>query len=226
MSGGVFSGAKLNGMTIRESAADGSDFTNPDADYRRLFLGEDGLLHLKDAAGAVTDVGSGGMTQSTLGTTSIGASFKTARGVYLKKVTLASAGLVANIVAGVKGDGTNVSGLAAAIYTDSAGAPVNVIAVGGASGLLSDSSAYTTNLKLNTTARLVRMAIGAWLTAADYWLAVRLFGGADSQIQLAYSSGTGSDSINASASTNWIDVSLDGVTTGTDDHTIYADILR
>lgn len=57
MPGGVFSGAKLHAMTVRESADDGSDFTNPDADYRRLFLGEDGKLHVKDSAGAVTDPG-------------------------------------------------------------------------------------------------------------------------------------------------------------------------
>ena len=57
---GLFSAAKLFGMTIRESATDGSDFTNPDADYRRLFLGEDGNLHLKDSAGTVTDIGGGG----------------------------------------------------------------------------------------------------------------------------------------------------------------------
>jgi hypothetical protein len=54
---GKFSEANLFGMTIRESANDGSDFTNPDADYRRLFLGEDGLLHLRDSAGTVTNVG-------------------------------------------------------------------------------------------------------------------------------------------------------------------------
>jgi hypothetical protein len=57
MPGGIFSTAKLFGMTIRESATDGSDFTNPDADYRRLFLGEDGQLHVKDSAGSVTDIG-------------------------------------------------------------------------------------------------------------------------------------------------------------------------
>jgi hypothetical protein len=54
---GVFNLAKLFGMTIRESANDGSDFTNPDADYRRLFLGEDGQLHVKDSSGTVTDIG-------------------------------------------------------------------------------------------------------------------------------------------------------------------------
>lgn len=58
---GKFSLANLFGMTIRESANDGSDFTNPDADYRRLFLGEDGALHLKDSAGAVTDIAGGGI---------------------------------------------------------------------------------------------------------------------------------------------------------------------
>lgn len=59
MAGGKFSLANLFGMTIRESANDGSDFTNPDADYRRLFLGEDGLLHVKDSAGTVTNPFSG-----------------------------------------------------------------------------------------------------------------------------------------------------------------------
>jgi hypothetical protein len=64
---GLFSAAKLFGMTIRESANDGSDFTNPDADYRRLFLGEDGALHLKDSAGTVTDVaGASGIAPALL----------------------------------------------------------------------------------------------------------------------------------------------------------------
>jgi hypothetical protein len=45
------------GILIRESANDGSDFTDPPADYRVMFLGEDGLFHLRDAAGAVTSLG-------------------------------------------------------------------------------------------------------------------------------------------------------------------------
>lgn len=51
------------GLTIRESATDGSDFTNPAADYRRLFLGEDGALHLRDSSGTIT--GMGGVSGST-----------------------------------------------------------------------------------------------------------------------------------------------------------------
>lgn len=51
---------KAYAFLVRESANDGSDFTNPDADYRVLFLGEDGALHLRDSAGAVTAIGTGG----------------------------------------------------------------------------------------------------------------------------------------------------------------------
>lgn len=53
------------GLTIRESANDGSDFTNPTADYRRLFLGEDGELHTKDSAGSVAGFAGTGI-QTTL----------------------------------------------------------------------------------------------------------------------------------------------------------------
>ena len=44
-------------IQLRESVNDGSDFGSADADYRRLFLGEDGRIRLKDAAGVVTEIG-------------------------------------------------------------------------------------------------------------------------------------------------------------------------
>jgi hypothetical protein len=44
----------IYGVHIRESANDGSDFTNAATDYRVMFVGEDGLFHLKDSAGTVT----------------------------------------------------------------------------------------------------------------------------------------------------------------------------
>lgn len=50
----------IYGVHVRESANDGSDFTNAAADYRILFLGEDGLLHVKDSSGTVTNPFSGG----------------------------------------------------------------------------------------------------------------------------------------------------------------------
>lgn len=45
----------IYGIHIRESANDGSDFSNGATDYRVLFLGEDGFLHVKDSAGSVSD---------------------------------------------------------------------------------------------------------------------------------------------------------------------------
>lgn len=45
----------IYGIHLRESADDGSDFSNAATDYRVLFLGEDGFLHVKDSAGSVTD---------------------------------------------------------------------------------------------------------------------------------------------------------------------------
>lgn len=50
----------IPGLIIRESANDGSDFSNPTADYRVLFLGEDGLLHVRDSSGTVSSPYSGG----------------------------------------------------------------------------------------------------------------------------------------------------------------------
>lgn len=44
-------------VILEEVAADGSATVTPAADHRALFLGEDGALHLKDSAAAVTDVG-------------------------------------------------------------------------------------------------------------------------------------------------------------------------
>ncbi len=191
----------------------------------RLGAGTSGFV--LTAAGAATPVvwaAPAGIVHTTLGTTSIGASFQGARGTYLKKITLASAGYVAAIWAGIKGDATNLQGVAAAIYNDSGGAPINVIALGGPA-LVGDSSTYATGAKLNTTARLVSFGVTAWLAAGDYWLAIKLFGGADNQIYLAYASGTGSDSTQA-AVTTWADSSVTSISTGTNDHTIYADILR
>jgi hypothetical protein len=48
-------------LVFEERLSDGSDTSTPATDNRSLFLGEDGLLHLKDSAGTVTTPG-GGMT--------------------------------------------------------------------------------------------------------------------------------------------------------------------
>lgn len=59
---------KIYGLKIRESATDGSDFGTPDADYRFAFLGEDGMWHVKDSGGTVTDpfAGSGSVATDSI----------------------------------------------------------------------------------------------------------------------------------------------------------------
>jgi len=42
-------------LRLEEILSDGSTLSNPAADSRRLFLGEDGYLHLRDSAGNITD---------------------------------------------------------------------------------------------------------------------------------------------------------------------------
>lgn len=54
----------IYGIHIRESANDGSDFTNAASDYRVLFLGEDGSLKVKDSSGTVANAFSAGGTTS------------------------------------------------------------------------------------------------------------------------------------------------------------------
>jgi hypothetical protein len=49
----------IYGLMIRESANDGSDFTNADADYRKLFLGETGGLFTRDSAGTIHNIAGG-----------------------------------------------------------------------------------------------------------------------------------------------------------------------
>lgn len=54
-----FSTNKVFGIYLRESADDGSDFGTPAADYRFVYLGEDGNWHAKDASNVVTTLGGG-----------------------------------------------------------------------------------------------------------------------------------------------------------------------
>jgi hypothetical protein len=50
---------KFPKVILEERLSDGSDTLNPAADHRSLFLGEDGLLRLRDSAGGITEIGSG-----------------------------------------------------------------------------------------------------------------------------------------------------------------------
>lgn len=170
----TFKDQLLHGMTIRESATDGSDFTNPAADYRRLFLGEDGLLHLKDSAGAVTDIASSGNVATdsiwdAAGDLAVGSGANTAA-----KLTLGAAGgHLSRINGAVAWDsGTSFPGAAAAddryyrsdrnieyFYDGTRWLSVKVYR--GAEGVLVAST---------TTSGQVVVRFAPWHTTYDLWL--------------------------------------------------------
>ncbi len=164
-----------------------------------------------------------GVVMSQLGTTSTGGSFRSPSSTsYWKKITMASAGFLASISVAVKGDGSNEGALAVAVASDTSGSPINIIADTGHQRKLSDGS-MVGNVRLNTTTRFVTVPVGVWLTAGDYWIGALIFGTAGS-LQIAYAAGTGSDKTNVGDRA--IDSSLNGYSTTTDDHSIYATILR
>lgn len=214
------------GVHLRESANDGSDFSNAASDYRVLFLGEDGLLHVKDSSGTVDEpfTAGGGVTRSTLGTTSVGGSFAT-RGMYIKKITLATAGLLAGINCHIKGDGSNHLQSTGVLYSDSGGSPTNVL-------FWSHTTVNTTPTRLNgptlnTTARWVTFPVGVWLAAGDYWIGIWFNDATGSAYSLAFASGSGSDRTVAGGTNNQPqDSSVQAISTGTNDYSIYADIIR
>jgi hypothetical protein len=164
----TFSTSKLFGMTIRESATDGSDFTNPDADYRRLFLGEDGQLHVKDTAGAVTEIGGGGgLTHAYIGYNTVGASKEVWGAVArVKQVTLASPGFLMTIEFYVDQAADNVyTTPVAGVWEDASGAAgVQIFAGSPAAG------AYYGGPVATYPARWIAVACGLYLPAGTYWI--------------------------------------------------------
>jgi hypothetical protein len=171
--------------------------------------------------------GGGSGTHSTLGTTSMGGSFRSPTSTtYLKKITIAADAFLMAIVAGIKGNNANAGGLGCAVFSDTAGAPVNVIAAGTAPGNQGSDAAVAANIQLNATARLIAMPVGVFLAAGDYWLAVHINegGSGSTPLSIAYAAGSGSDKTQAHGIRS-VDISIVGTSSTSDDHTIYADIL-
>lgn len=152
-----------------------------------------GTIAATDVQAAIEEVASeavgGGVSRTQLGYTTLGGSFKTARGKYYKKITVATAGYLMSVNAGVKGNGSSFVGLTAGVMSDNAGTPLNMIAT--AHPIIDDAAVALDPLYMNTTARFLAVPIGIWLPAADYWLVIAMMAGADSRIQLAYDATTG-----------------------------------
>jgi hypothetical protein len=163
------------------------------------------------------------ITRSTLGTTSVGGSFAT-RGMYIKKITLASAGVISAINAHMKGNNATNT-IAAVMYSDSGGNPTNLLYVHGP--VITATPVRAEIMTMNTTARWLTFPVGGWFAAGDYWIGVWFQDGAGTSTSLAYASGTGSDrTVGGGVENLPQDSSVQAISTGTNDYSIYADILR
>lgn len=174
---------------------------------------------------------SSALGRTKLGTTTIGASFDNTMKAIYKKITVpAGGGFLPSVAVAIKGQSSGSAGLIAAIMTDNAGTPENVVAVGGMdrTGAASAGTAHVHallgGLVLNTTARFVSLPVGVDLAAGDYWIVVMNVAATGNDVQFAYSSGTGSDRTKATTDGAY-DHSVGASSTGTNDYSLYANLL-
>jgi hypothetical protein len=163
--------------------------------------------------------GSGGITHTYVGYNTAGGSNTAMLGgrVYMKKITLASAGWLGSIAAYIDHSAaTNVQNLGCWVLTDNAGTPDIQFAFGAHRG--------SATFFLTTTARWVDMAMGVYLAAGDYWLCVQRGVDSGSDLRIYYD-GSGTDKTQAIAN-NWsADGSQYAITDTTNKYSIRGSIL-
>lgn len=166
------------------------------------------------------------LTHAQVGTTSLGGSFDTTQKTVYKKITIATACLISSISVGVKGQSTSSAMLHVGIMSDNSGTPLNVIAAANPTRTVTlSTNGLTGSFVLNATARFIQTPIGAWVSAADYWLVFTSNANSGNDIQYAYASGTGSDRTKA-ATDGIYDHSVGASSAGTNDYSIFCDTIR
>lgn len=167
----------------------------------------------------------GGLTHAYVGRNAIGGSWLTMIGArhYMRKVTLASAGLLSSISAYYRHSGLDVDGIRSSLYSDNAGSPDLLIGFTS----LGEHPDYG-DYQIGTTARWIHMPIGAWLAAGDYWISVHHWKSENNIAQIAYDA-TGGGGRHFQGSTNNNGYSADpgasSVTTTSEDYSIRASVL-
>jgi len=174
----------------------------------------------------------GGIAQTYLGYNVIGATAtnSTDRRVIAKKITVATAGLLASIDAYVDNGAFNddVSAISVAVWDDSSGTPNRLIAqhVGKIDALLLDD---TSGAGGNTDPRWLSTPVGIWLTPGDYWIGVQAPDGtANAGIRFYRDAGAGADRhyVTNAAGEDWIaDWGYYTPTTTTDAYSIRGNFL-
>lgn len=166
--------------------------------------------------------GGGGITHTYYGYNTIGGSTEsmpngTGNGkTYLKSITLASAGFIANIQSYTKQTTRGVSNFQVMLYTDSSGPSLLIAAALAADGnVIAETSAHT--------ARWMSVPLGLWVAAGTYWIGVACPSGTNQFI--AYDA-TGSDKTFVTSGSYWDDIPSDGtLATTANQYSIRADVL-
>lgn len=164
--------------------------------------------------------GGSGLTHSFIGKNSAGASqfVGTANRWYIKKVTVASDGLLASIGAYVRMNGGQVGGLISAVFSDNAGDPDLAL-----TSLANTGSVNT--IATSSTWRWVQMPIGLWCPAGDYWLGISAANDTSSTFEFSYDTTGGTDR-RFDPTGEWImDPSDRTVTTTTENYSIRGSLL-
>jgi hypothetical protein len=189
------------------------------ADGDHIYWDSAAGVHKYEAPGG----GGGALTHAYVGTSTPGATTETmlADTVYLKQVTLASAGYLAAIEAHVRSNSGGFRTFSAAVYSDDTAAPDLVLAAyRGALGLVMQGGGGAGTGEF----RWLASPVGIWLPAADYWIAVAQ-GGGGAVVDIKVDLSAGTDKTYNPVADGFTDIGFQATSTTTSDYSIRASIL-
>lgn len=185
-----------------------------------------GLIYITDGSAwstwATLGGGAGsGLTASTLGRTTVGASALalTHARVFCRKITVASAGILVSIRANLDWTTLDTAQVSAVLLTDNAGAPYTVIAADNP-GTRNTNGHWALDAR---GARWLTFPIGADVTATDYWIGVVGWKSSGPPINIAYDATGGAGQYWTNPGDYLTDAGT--LTVTTHDYSIYANIL-
>lgn len=168
--------------------------------------------------------GGGALTQSYVGYNTIGGSSTavTQYRVYMKKITLAAAGLLSSIDVYVQSNTNGATpNIECAVWDDVAGNPEHVIAFGG-NGRSSSGNVLLEQASNVKEPRWLSMPIGIWLEAGDYWIGFAV----SAAVVDIFFDGSGSDRYYTPADLFMSDYGFYSATTTTDKFSMRGNLIQ